>query len=509
MHEKNTVIIILTIILLLNFGKYQRTLVCCLFFYFSTYFLLAQKNQQIDVLTRTYTPAQLQSDFKMLRFILEKAHPSLYWYHIKEKLQRKIDSTFFLLNKNMTEREFYQVVSPMLAQIHCGHTTIEPSENYQNQGKRLPLDFIFSDEKAYILYNYSLQKEIKIGANVLSINGIPIFEILQKILPTLSSDANNPQGKWADIEENFANYYDLIIEQPDTFLLTCQEPITEKIVYYKIPAKDDDFLRAYTKNYNEEIQKRKALSFEILKESKTSILSINSFLPIDFKNSKQKFKPFIQKVFKTIKKQNIQNLIIDLRQNTGGEMLYVNELFSYVMDKNYTFIDNILVSSDEKLPKFEGIEISKNAIYHQKNAQKNDTGAFLVKESFYPFLKIQKPKKNSFKGKIYILIGKKTFSAAALCTSLFYAYQRAIFVGEETGGGANGFTAGDFINLTLPETQLQVEIPIERWTKSIPTYSHKNKGIIPHYTFISNIEDILQNKDTTIDFVLKLINEKE
>ncbi len=455
-----------------------------------------------------YSPAQLQADFEVIKFILEKTHPSLYWYTPKKILQQQIDSTSLLFNKSLTEREFYQIISPLIAQIHCGHTLIQSSSFYQNQGKRLPLDFIFRDGKAYISHNYTTQTEIQKGANVLSINGRPMFEILQKMLPALSSDAINPQGKWATLEVDFANYYDLLIEQPEKFVLTCQELGNEKIVNYEVFAKDDDFLREYSKNYNEEIQQRKALSFNIFKDNKTAILTINSFLPLDIKNSKQKYSTFIKQTFKTIQKQKIENLIIDIRNNVGGEMLFVNQLFSYVMDKDYKFIDNILVSTDKNLPKLQANELTKSGVHNPKHVQQTDSGTFAVKETFYPFLKVQKAKKKTFKGKIYFLIGKKTFSAAALCSSLFYAYKRAIFVGEETGGGSSGLTGGDFIDIALPQTNLQLEVPIERWSKKIPLYPYKNRGIIPHHIVEPTIEDILNGKDKALEKVLELVEKK-
>jgi hypothetical protein len=457
-----------------------------------------------------YSEAQLKSDFEVIKFILEKAHPSLYWYTSKNTWQKKTDSTFSLLNRSMTEREFYQIIAPWIASIHCGHTTITPSTFYQNQGKRLPLDFYFRDEKAYIFHNYTQQTEIKQGAEILSINGRPMFEILRKMLPALSSDAINSQGKWATLQTDFANYYDLLIEQPDTFLLTCKELETEKIVNYKIPAQDNDFLRQYEKRYVEELQTRKALNFNILKKKNTAILTINSFLPLDIKNSKQKFKPFIKKAFQQIEKQNIENLIIDLRENIGGEMLFVNELYSYVAEKPYKFVDNILVSTDKNLPKLQATDLTKSTVHNPKHVQATDSGAYIVKETFYPFLKLQKPKKNAFKGKIYMLISKKTFSAAALCASLFYAHKRATFIGEETSGGANGLTGGDFIDIALPQTNLQLEVPIERWSKKIYNYPYKNRGIVPHHIVIPNLEEELKNsKDKVLEYTLDLITEKK
>jgi C-terminal processing protease CtpA/Prc len=465
----------------------------------------AQRNEGADYDPNfKYEVQQLQSDFMIMRWVLEKAHPGLYWFTPKAKLEKRMDSTFNLLNRPMTEAEFYQILAPLIADIHCGHTILDPSYFYQNQGKRFPLDLFFDQNKAFIRYNYTENPAIVLGSEVLTINGLAINEIIKKMLPALAADAWSEQGKWESLNSDFQNYYDLLIAQPDSFVLECIDFQTKQPVKYQISAQDSDFLRAYDKRYYQELESQKALDFQIIDSAQAAILTINSFLPVDIKFSKQKFSKYIKKVFQTLNSQNIPDLIIDVRGNSGGEMLYANELFSYLREKPYRFLDRVQVTSDKKLSQLQFTDLSKTTIHNPRRVQFTDSG-YVVKPNYYKFLEPQKPKKNPYLGNVYVLTGKRTFSAASLFAALVYAHRRGKIVGEETSGGASGLNGGDFVDLALPNTSLVLEVPIERWIKNIPAYPHKNRGVVPHHEVKNSIEDELKGYDQVLKFTLELI----
>jgi C-terminal processing protease CtpA/Prc len=50
--------------------------------------------------------------------------------------------------------------------------------------------------------------------------------------------------------------------------------------------------------------------------------------------------------------------------------------------------------------------------------------------------------KNAFKGKVYVMINRGSFSASSVISSNLKGSKRATFVGEETGGAYNGTVAG-------------------------------------------------------------------
>lgn len=449
-----------------------------------------------------YSPADLKSDFLLFRQVLEEVHPGLYWYSAKERMNYLFDSTYTYLNKPMTEVEFYKLLANISAQIHCGHTLVDPSYVYQDQGSRFPFDLKFIRDKAYILYNYSEFQEIKPGSELLKINGLEMKEILSLMMPYLPADAFHPAGKYQCLEEDFQNYYDLWVGRQDTFLLEYIDLESKKKVVKKIPASEDDNLRSYNKRYIEEL-KEEMLDLKMLEEENAALLTIHSFLPFDIKHSRQKYHKFIKAAFRTIQSKKTSDLIIDLRKNAGGEMLYANELFSYLADTMYRFLDRVEVTTDKinYLDKYKPFMEGK--VHNPRRVSQTDSGTYVVSEKYYTFLEPQKPKKNNFKGNVYILISKKSFSAAGLFCAM--AYHRGVLVGEETGAGANGLNGGDFIDIVLPKTKILLEIPIEKWVRKIPGYAHQKGGILPHHLVEPKIEDIISGKDTVLDKTLELI----
>jgi C-terminal processing protease CtpA/Prc len=65
------------------------------------------------------------------------------------------------------------------------------------------------------------------------------------------------------------------------------------------------------------------------------------------------------------------------------------------------------------------------------------------------------------KGKLFVLIGRATFSAAANFAADMDHYTKAIFVGEPTGGGVEIF--GDTTPLLLPKSGIGAHIATRYW----------------------------------------------
>ncbi len=76
---------------------------------------------------RKFQAKQLQEDFLILRKVLEEAHPSLYRYTDKKVLDADFDNGYKRLIREMTEREFYQIVASIVSAIKDGHMTNLPT----------------------------------------------------------------------------------------------------------------------------------------------------------------------------------------------------------------------------------------------------------------------------------------------------------------------------------------------------------------------------------------------
>ena len=80
---------------------------------------------------KKYTKQKLQQDFTLLRNILEKKHPSLYWYTSKDSMDMYFTQYYNAIEDSMTEQQFgWKIIAPLTDKIHCGHTSFGMSKAY-------------------------------------------------------------------------------------------------------------------------------------------------------------------------------------------------------------------------------------------------------------------------------------------------------------------------------------------------------------------------------------------
>ncbi|WP_293741259.1 S41 family peptidase [uncultured Pedobacter sp.] len=108
----------------------------------------------------------------------------------------------------------------------------------------------------------------------------------------------------------------------------------------------------------------------------------------------------------------------------------------------------------------------------------------------------------AFKGKIYVLIDGGTFSAGSLLAANLKALKNVTFVGEETGGSKNVWTALTLKSLSLPTSQLLIRYG------TLPAFFGDitridGRGLMPDVEITYQIEDELAARDLELDWVLK------
>ena len=130
-----------------------------------------------------YTPNQLKQDFNVFRTALVEAHPGLYRYQAQKEVQAQFAAVEKQLNRGMTEEEFYRLLNPLVANIHCAHTKFhregKPDDPYAFHQKGLfPLKLYFQPgDNVYALRSYVENNTVQPGAEILRINGREVVEI--------------------------------------------------------------------------------------------------------------------------------------------------------------------------------------------------------------------------------------------------------------------------------------------------------------------------------------------
>jgi len=235
------------------------------------------------------------------------------------------------------------------------------------------------------------------------------------------------------------------------------------------------------------------------------LLQIKEFDDWKFDGKKIRFKTQLKDCFRKINSVKSKNLVIDVRNNDGGNEKYGLDLYSYLTDKPFRGYKQI----DLRTTRFRYKKYSNTSRFEYlwiklflKSKKANDTTYLVTNDKAtdeYP------PYHEPFRGKIYIMVNGGSFSTTSDFTALAKSNQFATFVGEETGGSYLGNTSNYSVLITLPNTKIKINVPVTRYQTNVTLNNNFGRGTIPDYEVIYSIDDIIHGFDKDLDTVLSLI----
>jgi hypothetical protein len=469
----------------------------------------------------TYNPnkkfgaIELKEDFSLLHEILQKNHPSLYWYTAEDSINHYFKATEQSLHDSLTEQQFKNKVAWTIAKIRCGHTTVRSSKEFAEYitKKRLPQfpAFLKVWKDSAIITNILLKEDsvLKRGTPVTAINGFSSKQVIDSICNLMGTDGYADVFKYQAISFNFPAYYrnafgidsQYVINYVDTAGL----PKSVTLKNY-IPAPDTGQRRRpveasvpLTRKQLRELRINNLRNIKVDTINNTAILSVNTF-------SGGKLIRFFNKSFRQINKQGIKNVVVDLRLNSGGSVLDCTRLSQYLVDKPFVVADTVAAISR----RFEGKNYIKPwFIYwlgmHFSGRKQSDGKihfGYFENHTYHP------RKKNHFGGAIYLLTSGYTFSAATLVTNNLKGQKNVTIVGEETGGGSYGNSAMFLPTIILPNTGIRVTLPLFRIVFSSEN-PKTGRGIFPDVEVGPSSIYIKEGIDAKLMKVMELIKMKQ
>jgi C-terminal processing protease CtpA/Prc len=482
---------------------------------------------------------QLKSDVDYIYKKLQRLHPRLYWYINKEDLDFKFDSLKSTINAPMTSNDFYLKISPVIASIKQGHTQIFPLYKKMKIKKEFALlktgtsplahfDFDIFDNELYIIKNNSDDKSIKIGTEVITVNNISPQELLSKYCSTFSSDGFNQTFINKRLSKYFPIYFYYQNDLTDSVLCQLKYNDTIRSVCLKrntvggSTKKEKTQIDFEKKKDKEENKKKSSLGYDELSrtysktlnffepDSSIAVMKINNF-------SKGYYVRFYQNSFKKLNSLKTKTLILDLRDNSGGNLKDAMELYSYLVDSDFYFIDKSEVVSKTSVLHtnyFRGNPLYVKAIlavFSPIRLVKMIITSFKVKKGadnkyYYSWSgsKLGHPKPNNFKSTLYVLINGGSFSASCILSSNLKGCKRGVFVGEETGGAFNGTVAGKMTFFNLPKSKLSIVFGLTLIQPYFKT-DLEGRGIFPDVEIKPTLEDWIYGNDPELKWVLDKI----
>ncbi len=190
------------------------------------------------------------------------------------------------------------------------------------------------------------------------------------------------------------------------------------------------------------------------------------------------FVAFIDKAFETILAAETRDLILDLRLNPGGDNSFSDPMIAWFADRPFRFFSRFEVRVSP-----EAIAANQARIDHDPLTAGEVSRLYAdlyarsapgsVAEFPLPFARPREGRR--FKGRVWLLIDRHSYSNAASAAALMQDYGFATVLGEPTSDMAT--TYGAMETFTLPRTGLAVGFPKARIVR--PSGDARIAGVTP------------------------------
>lgn len=456
---------------------------------------------QISVEQKIFSPGELKQDLTFLFQKLEAIHPDLYHYTPKSKVDEARALVENELNQPMTRMAFARKVIPLISMLNDGHTSLTfPQEErktfLKNGGKVFPLNVRIRENKFYITANYSRDSTLVKGSEILSINGVPAEAILNHLRPYISAELDFYRD--IRVQQAFRGLLWFVLQWEDDYELTL-EVNGERVTKSVAGITEKELLETYQRGGG--VLTMKPYSY-YKQEGNIGVLDFRSMI------EKEKFLDFLDSTFTVIEEDKTKYLIIDIRNNGGGNSIMSDALFDYITSKPYKQTERMEIKSSIETRKTMRKKFMRWYMYplypffiFSKQAR-----AYLFKQqgsiTVFDNFPLQTPKNppNKFNGKTYLLTGHYTFSSANMLADAYKCYQMGTVVGEETGGVLTAF--GDLIGLKLLNTQLQAWCSHKKFVH--PCSDGLLHGVKPDVEIIPSAQDMATGNDPALEYIKKI-----
>lgn len=392
-----------------------------------------------------YSERMKQFHFNLFSNISEKE-----WDAKVAKLNNEIET--------LNNEEIIVRLMKLTAMVGDGHTTIVPPISEKFNFKMSPfLTYVF-DDGVYIL---ETQKDYEhlLGSKLIAVNNMPIDDVLKKIQAIVPSD-NEFSNKWLQ---------PLVLNIPQLLYgLNIIDKNTEYTISYTKDGKQSktnikcetpltgDFLESWIYGFHNlegwskvkqskiplsQTNREKPYWFEYLKGHQMVIFHYNQVQTDENENETA----FIKRLNDFITNNPVKALVVDLRYNEGGD----NTIYRPILNG---------IISNEKV--------------NQKD-------------------------------KLYVLIGRRTFSAGMCFATELEKSTNAIYIGEPTGSSPNfvGESGGVF---QLPYSGIYANASNLYWQNS---FAFDNRKFISPDIYVEQIfKNYIDGKDNALDIIEQRIN---
>lgn len=441
---------------------------------------------------------EIQADFDLLWEALNTYQPGLYLHRSEQELLEVRNNLKSSITEPISRGQWFLKLSGFTHEISCGHTYPNPYnqpggwiQSIYQEPVLLPFTFLLVDQQMVV--SESLVPGITQGDVISSISGIDVNEIIDTLIPYVKGDGNREETRRLDLAtDNWRKYkpFDYLFALHYSYKDSVEIELDDNLGSSYFPLITDAERQEFIADQGIEVQNNDDEFWSYSEQNNIGYLKLGTFAAWQFSFD---WEEYLQDIFTSLNESNVESLIIDLRGNSGGLGEVRDKLLSYIISENVTYPSIDTYSIYRKVPKeWRSILNTYNpAMYNlawktRLNLEGNRVRYFGGQRG-----STIKPNKQAFQSKVVILVDASNSSATYQMSALLQNQKLATLIGGETGGSSKGITGGQYFFMELPNTKVEVDIPLIAYH----TGNNKDVPIYPDIEVKQSLEDAINGVD--------------
>jgi hypothetical protein len=463
--------------------------------------------------------AGLQADVRVLRAAFESLHPGLLRYRSAEETARAFRALEAEFARDRTLADAYLALARFTAGVSCGHTW--PSffnqrdavrEALFDRPTRLPFWFDWRDGRMIVTRDFTAGGALPPGTEVLRVDGVPAVELLEQLLPYARADGGNDAKRVSQLGVRGAAEYEafdvlhpLLHRVGAEVVLDVREPGGRKAQLRVAP-----LTTAQRKASALRQPRTDAPVFEWRDEPDGSAyLRMATWALYD---SKWDWRGWLASRLDELVARNAPALIVDLRGNEGG-LDVGDEILKRLIDAP------LVPPPSARLVRYRAVPKHLRPYLDTWDPSFADWGARAVPlERPWPtappveYFALRdaadegaaatlQPAERRYRGRVYVLVDAVNSSATFQFARRVQVHELGTLVGQPTGGNRRGINGGAFFFMRLPNSGLEVDLPLIGY---FPAEPQPDAGLVPDVLVRRTAEDLASGRDAELAAVAAL-----
>lgn len=409
-----------------------------------------------------------QKDFIYAVSVLEESHLGIpdhpLPFTVRDQWKSLVEETYKLLGERNNKIAFQFEMLRFITRLEDGHMRLGVRNPWDENTAYLPMEFAILKDGVYIVAVYDDRYQDLLFQSIQKLDDEPVAELVALADRYCPTDKGNIayQHRLRSMTSHllrtsaFYEYHDRLQsgDQVKLTVLNNGTPFEHWIAFQKETIKKDplenlvrnSITRLRGNNHYETVESCRAMYFQLNRLSGK----------VD--------EGYIQTLFSQAVEKKLETLILDLRNNGGGNSNWCNAFFRHLINKP--------------------TELSCYKGWRRKGDRNISSGLGTMN---------LKPREPYFGGKLIVLTGPRTFSSATYFVVTVQDNDLGTVVGEPCGN--NHVRYGYLQRETLPFSQLKFNSTQRIWERNLKREGFVNGPIMPDILVAPTIEDFRNQVD--------------